>query len=88
MKIEHIERASQLHDQLSNLKALAICETHYINKGANQSEGWKRVFISEHSDSSGGKIELTEAEKNKIDNLITKIIDDRKISAEREIELL
>lgn len=83
MKIEDLHAASQLSKQLDNLRALKSRDYVHIIRGKG-AEG--RLFLCEHSDASGGKIELSEEEIISIQAVIASILDQRKINIETAID--
>ena len=82
MKIEDLYAASQLSKQLDNVRALKSRDYCHIIRGRG-SDG--RLFFCEHSDSSGGKIELSEEEVKALQSVIDAILDQRKIFIELAI---
>lgn len=82
MKIEDLYTASQLSKQLDNLRSLKSRDYAHIIRGNGDEE---RMFLCEHKDSSGGKIELSEEEIISIESVVDAILDQRKVKIELEI---
>lgn len=84
MNIQDLYRASQLLSQLDNLKALMSRDyTHVIRN--NNNNNTERVFLTEHQDGSGGKIELSSEDIKSLKAIVDVILDQRKVKIETEI---
>ena len=82
MKIEDLYTASQLSKQLDNLRALKSRDYAHIIRGKGDDG---RLFLCEHSDKSGGKIELSEDEIISIQAVVDEILSQRKLNIELTI---
>ena len=81
MKLEDLYTASQLSRQLDNLRSLKSRDYIHIIRGKRDG----RLFLCEHPDKSGGKIDLSEEEIKSIQAIVDVILDQRKIKIELAI---